>query len=115
MTVAPAYCPSCGQPQAAGRNFCSNCGQRLTEPARATGHANLAASMLDLQRFWWKVQAGRIVGLLAGVAVWWFIVGPLLGSSQPLLVLVSLPVLAFVGLWTGGQLVLEAIAGGGRR
>lgn len=33
--LAQSFCPHCGQPNAAGSMFCSNCGQRMTAPKAA--------------------------------------------------------------------------------
>jgi|SRR6185369_1298317 len=111
--MAPAYCPACGRAQVADARFCSNCGQSFeaapTAPAAAVDHQAMAQNMLYWQRLEWKLRAGRLLGLAAGILAWWFVVGPAM-AGNPIGTFGAFFVLAFLGIWIGGQLVLQAIA-----
>lgn len=108
--VAPAYCPSCGRAQVADAKFCSGCGQSFEATAAGSPQQGLAAGLLVVQNLWLKLVVGRVIGLVAGLAIWWFVAGPMLnGDFFP--TIIAFFALAFGGVLVGQTLVLQSVAG----
>lgn len=99
-----AYCPSCGAARAAGAAFCSSCGTSFAQAPSA--QQGLAGGLYEIEKMRAKLIPARILGILAGGATWWFVVGPM---DNTILTLVALPVLLFGGMWVGQMIALSAM------
>lgn len=108
--TAPAYCPKCGRGQAPDARFCPNCGEAFDPATAGAPQQGLAQGLLVVQGLWLKLVVGRLIGVIAGLAIWWFVAGPLF-AGQFLPTIVALIVLPFAGLLIGQTLVLQAVAG----
>jgi len=108
---APAYCPSCGTAQVSDARFCRSCGVAFDGPAAGgSAERNLASGLIVVQNLWLRLVVGRVIGLVAGLAIWWFLAGPLLnGDFLP--TFIALVVLAFGGVLAGQMVTLSAVAG----
>lgn len=108
--MTPAYCPKCGRGQAPDARFCPNCGEAFDKAAPGPPQQGLAQGLLVVQGLWLKLVVGRLIGVIVGLAIWWFVAGPLF-NGQFVPTVVTLIVLPFAGLLIGQTLVLQAIAG----
>lgn len=101
------HCSNCGQALQAGVAFCSGCGASTAHvQQQLTSQQGLAQAGLEVQQFNLLLVVGRVLGLVIGLGVWWFAAGPIFGETQPLLVIVSLFVLAGLGILVGQWMTL---------
>lgn len=68
----------------------------------------VAGGLLELEKLRAKLIPFRIVGLIAGLALWWFVVGPALGGN-PITTLIALVVLAGGGVYLGNIIGLSVL------
>lgn len=110
--MTTGYCSNCGAARGVGAN-CANCGAAYDQVAAPSGRGiepSLAQGLITVQNLQAKLIVGRLIGLAAGLLIWWFVLGPALRGNF-LGTIVAFFVLAFAGTFIGGRLVLEMIAG----
>ncbi len=117
------FCPRCGTQRTGAFRYCRSCQfdfdntaaegapAQPTTPAQpaapgppvqtASIPASVAAGMIELEKLRAILIPFRIGGIVVGLLIWWFVIGPIAGADNPLIVLLALPVLAFLGLYLG--------------
>ena len=107
------YCSSCGTQLQAGATFCSNCGAAVasTSQQQLSAQQGLAQAGLEVQTFNGLLIVGRLIGLAVGMAILWFIVGPMLGPEGALGVIIAFFVLAVGGILAGQWVTLKLLRG----
>lgn len=114
MMSSQLFCGTCGTGRPEGAIFCPKCGAGFAaaaSPAPAL-QQGLAYGLRELEIMRMKLIVGRLAGLVIGLLIWWFVLGPASGGN-PLVVLAGFAVLAFGGLYAG-QLVVLSMVGGKR-
>lgn len=110
--TATGFCANCGTARGSGA-FCGNCGAAYapSRPSMAIApEPDIARALIHVQNLGIKLVIGRLIGLALALLLWWYVVVP--ASGENILVLfVSLPVLAFAGIFAGGRATLELLAG----
>ena len=115
--MAASVCPQCRTPRAPGAEFCVECGNQFDDaplqpessPQSMTAR-QVAAGSQEIEALRIKVIVGRLVGVVIGLAIWWFAIRPALGDN-PLAVLVTLGLATFGGLYYGTTVVWSMFAG----
>lgn len=100
------YCPTCGKPLPGDARFCAECGASTAPVGQPSARQELAQASLEVQSFNAALVVGRIVRLAGGLALWWFVAGPMFGETQPFLVIAAFFVLAGVGILAGQWVTL---------
>ena len=116
------FCPRCGTQRTGAFRYCRSCqfdfdntAAKVAGTANDTGAAgrarptgsaasipaSVAAGMIELEKLRAILIPFRIGGIVVGLLIWWFVIGPIAGADNPLIVLLALPVLAFLGLYLG--------------
>jgi hypothetical protein len=103
------YCSNCSTQLQPGVAFCGSCGAATSvQPPAMQG---LAQAGLEVQSYNVALVVGRIVGLAVGIAILWFIVGPMLGPDNAFGIIAAFFVLAFAGLLAGQWVTLLIMRG----
>lgn len=101
-----SFCANCGTARGAGA-FCGNCGTAY-EPPSGTMNQNLAQATITVQNFGLRLLAGRIIGLVVALALWYVAIVPMTDDS-PLVVMVAFPIAAVLGIFLGERVTLEML------
>jgi len=74
---------------------------------------NLAAGLYEVEKMRAKLVIGRLAGVIVALALWWFLVVPMVPQNVIALG-VTFFVAAYAGLWLGQMATLSLLRGAGR-